>query len=155
MGTSPSSYIQVPPPGFVNIFAWSPPSQLRVFVRFENSSLPRIWKLSNLVSIFNILFCFMLNKMMATGVIKGQGIGKLLEGNENLHPWVKVDQAVRPLPLRSLNILSGLTLKLYSLCIIVSVVGNIWTLWFAFTIFCVARLERSVLVGISQNVKIL
>ena len=56
------------PPGFVNIFAWSPPSQLRVFVRFENSSLPRIWKLSNLVSLFNILLRFMLNKMMATGV---------------------------------------------------------------------------------------
>ena len=34
---------------FVNIFACSHPSQLRVFVRFENSSLPRIWKLSNLV----------------------------------------------------------------------------------------------------------
>ena len=44
--------------------------------------------------------------------------------NENLHPWVKVDQAFRPLPPRSLNILVGLTLKLYSLCIVVSVVEN-------------------------------
>ena len=54
--------------GFVNIFALSLPSQLRVFVRFENSSLPRIWKVPNLVFIFNILFGFMLYKMMATGV---------------------------------------------------------------------------------------
>ena len=78
-----------------------------------------------------------------------------LRRNKNLHPWMKVDQAVRPLPPRSLNILVGLTLKLYSLCIIVSVVENIWTLWFPFRIFCVASLERFVLVGISQNVKIL
>ena len=77
------------------------------------------------------------------------------ERNENLHPWVKVDQAVTPLPPRSLNILVGLTLKLYSLCIIVSAVENIWTFWFAFGIFCVASLERFVLVWISQNVKIL
>ena len=40
----------------------------------------------------------------------------------SLHPWAKVDQAVRPLPPRSLNILVGLTLKLDSLCITVSVV---------------------------------
>ena len=40
---------------FVNIFVCSHPSQLSVFVRFENSSLPRIWKVSNLVSIFKIL----------------------------------------------------------------------------------------------------
>ena len=33
---------------FVKIFACSHPSQLRVFVRFENSSLPRIGKMSNL-----------------------------------------------------------------------------------------------------------
>ena len=52
---------------FVNIFARSHPSQLRVFVRFENSSLPRIWKVSNLVFIFNILFSFTLNKMIVTG----------------------------------------------------------------------------------------
>ena len=75
--------------------------------------------------------------------------------NENLHSWVKVDQAVRPLPPRSLNMLLGLTLKLYSLCIIVSIAEYIRTLWFAFRIFCVASLERFVLVGISQNVKIL
>ena len=66
-----------------------------------------------------------------------------------------MDQAVRPLPPRSLNILVGLTMKLYSLYVIVNVVENIWTLWFAFRIFCVASLERFVLVGISQNVKIL
>ena len=69
----------------------------------------------------------------------------------SLHPWVKVDQAGRPLPPKSLNILVGLTLKLGSLCITVSVVENIWTFWFAFRIFCVASLERFVLVGISQN----
>ena len=66
-----------------------------------------------------------------------------------------MDQAVRPLPPRSLNILVGLTMKLYPLYVIVNVVENIWTLWFAFRIFCVASLERFVLVGISQNVKIL
>ena len=43
------------------------------------------------------------------------------------HPWVKVDQAGRPLPPKSLNILVGVTLKLDSLCIIVNVVYNIWT----------------------------
>ena len=73
----------------------------------------------------------------------------------SLHPWVKVDRASRPLPPKSLNILVGLTLKLDSLCIIVCVVENIWTLWFAFRIFCVASLERFVLVGICQNMKIL
>ena len=34
---------------FFNVFAWSHTSQLRVFVRFENSSLPRVWKVSNLL----------------------------------------------------------------------------------------------------------
>ena len=69
----------------------------------------------------------------------------------NLHPWLKVDQAVRPLPPKSLNILVGLTLKLYSLCIsVVSVVENIWTFWFVFRIFCVVSLERFVLVGIAK-----
>ena len=72
------------------------------------------------------------------------------EENENLHLWVKVDQAVRPLPPRSLNILVGLTLKLYSLCIIVSIVENIWTFWFVFRIFCVDSMERFVLVGIAE-----
>ena len=74
---------------------------------------------------------------------------------ECLHPWVKVDQAVRPLPPKSLNILVGLTLKLSSLCITVSVVENIWTLWFVFSIFWVASLKRFVLLLISRNVKIL
>ena len=68
---------------------------------------------------------------------------------------MKVDQAVRPLPPKSLNILVGLTLKLDSLCITVSVVENIWTVWFVFKIFCVASLERFLLVGISRSVKIL
>ena len=77
------------------------------------------------------------------------------EEEECLHQWVKVDQAFRPLPPKSLNILVGLTLKLDSLCIIASVVENIWTLWFLFRIFCVASLERFVLVGIGRNVKIL
>ena len=76
--------------------------------------------------------------------------------NENLHPWVKVDQAVGPLPPRSLNILVGFTLRLYSLCIIVSVVENIWTLWFAFRISYFVLLAGKVcLVRINQNVKIL
>ena len=71
------------------------------------------------------------------------------------HPWVKVDQAVRPLPPKPLNILVSLTLKLDSLCITVSAVENNWTLWFVVTIVCVASLERFVSVGISRNVKIL
>ena len=68
---------------------------------------------------------------------------------------VGVDQAVRPLPPKSLNILVGLTLKFDSLCITVSVVKGIWMPCFVFGIFCVASLERFVLVGISRNVKIL
>ena len=46
---------------------------------------------------------------------------------EYLHPWVKVDQAGRPLPPKTLSILVGLTLKLDSFCTIINVVGNIWT----------------------------
>ena len=94
---------------------------------------------------------------MAISLRDAWGISRITlgkEGNENLHPWVKVDPAIRPLPPSSLNILVGLTLKL-SLCIIVSVVENIWTLWFAFRVFRVAGLEGFVFVGISQNVKIL
>ena len=68
---------------------------------------------------------------------------------------VKVDQAIRPLQPRSLNILVGLMMKLYSLCITVEVVQNIWAFRSAFRIFCIASLERFVLVGIGQNVKIL
>ena len=62
---------------------------------------------------------------------------------------VNVDQVVRPLPPKTLNILVGLALKLDSLYIIVSVVENIWTFWFVSRIFCVASLERFVLAGIS------
>ena len=53
---------------FVRIFAWSHPSQLRAFVCFENSFLPRIWKVSDLVFIFNTLFSFALNKTMVREV---------------------------------------------------------------------------------------
>ena len=35
---------------------------------------------------------------------------------KDLHPWVKVDQAGRPLPLKSHSILVGLALRLRSLC---------------------------------------
>ena len=72
----------------------------------------------------------------------------MTEEEECLHPWVKVDQAVGPLPPKSLNIFVGLTLKLDSLCITVSAVENIWTLWLVFRIFCAASLEKFVLVGI-------
>ena len=61
---------------------------------------------------------------------------------------MKVDQAGRPLPPKSLNILVGLTLKLDFLSITVSVVENTWTLWFVFRIFFVASLEGFVLVRI-------
>ena len=37
----------------------------------------------------------------------------------NLHPRVRVDQAVRPLPPKTLSILVGLVLKLRSVCIMV------------------------------------
>ena len=36
--------------------------------------------------------------------------------NKNLHPRVRVDQAVRPLPPKTLSILVGLVLKLISMC---------------------------------------
>ena len=68
---------------------------------------------------------------------------------------MKEDKAVRPLPPKSLSILVGSTLKFDSMCITVSVVENIWMLWFVFRIFCGVSLERFVLVGISRNVKIL
>ena len=60
-----------------------------------------------------------------------------------------MDQAVRILPPKSLSTLVGLTLKLDSLCITVSVVENIWTFW------CCVNLERFVLVDNGRNVKIL
>ena len=36
--------------------------------------------------------------------------------NKNVHPRVRVDQAVRPLPPKTLSILVGLVLKLISMC---------------------------------------
>ena len=36
--------------------------------------------------------------------------------SKNLHPRVRVDQAVRPLPPKTLSILVGLVLKLISMC---------------------------------------
>ena len=35
---------------------------------------------------------------------------------QNLHSWVRVNQAIRPLSPKTLNILVGLSLKLISLC---------------------------------------
>ena len=67
---------------------------------------------------------------------------------------MKVDQAGRPLPPKSLSILVGLTLKLDSLCIIVNVVENIGTFWFVLNIFGFGNLERFALVGIGRNVMI-
>ena len=37
----------------------------------------------------------------------------------NLHPRVRVDQAVRPLPPKTLSILVGLVLKLMSMCLMI------------------------------------
>ena len=51
----------------------------------------------------------------------------LFKEEECSYPWVKVDQADGPLPPKSLSILVGLALKLDSLCIMISVVENIWT----------------------------
>ena len=45
------------------------PSCVRLFILRILKS-PRIWKVSDLVFIFNILFSFALNKMMATKVKK-------------------------------------------------------------------------------------
>ena len=39
-----------------------------------------------------------------------------MDEERNLHPWVKMDQAVRPLPPKTLSILVDLALKLISLC---------------------------------------
>ena len=41
---------------------------------------------------------------------------------EGLHPWVRVDQAGRPLPPKTVSILVGVELKLVSLCRIISMV---------------------------------
>ena len=73
----------------------------------------------------NSLFCpgggFLPPSSSVPGVCPGWG----MMIKECLHPWVKVDQAGRPLPPKSLSILEGLMLKLDSLCIIVNVVVNI------------------------------
>ena len=47
--------------------------------------------------------------------------------SEKLHQWMKVDQAGRPLPPKTISILVGLRLNLDSLCTIVNVVGNFRT----------------------------
>ena len=41
---------------------------------------------------------------------------------EWLHPWVRVDQAKKALPPKTVSILEGLLLKLVSLCSIISIV---------------------------------
>ena len=47
---------------------------------------------------------------------KADGIVQRPESeNKNLHPRVRVDQAVRPLPPKTLSILVGLVLKLISM----------------------------------------
>ena len=48
---------------------------------------------------------------------------------ECLHPWVRVDQAGRHLPPKILSILVGLTLKLVSLCSIISILEKIWMVY--------------------------
>ena len=55
--------------------------------------------------------------------------------------WVKVDQAGRPLPPKILSILVGLTLKLVSLCGIISILEEIWTVCFISEYICVSSLE--------------
>ena len=55
---------------------------------------------------------------------------------ECLHQWVRVDQAGRPLPPKTLVILVGSMLKHVSLCIIISIIENIWTLCFILENFC-------------------
>ena len=48
------------------------------------------------------------------------------KAKESLHPWVKVDQAGRPLPPKRLSILEGLTLNLLH-CAVICVFEVIWT----------------------------
>ena len=56
-----------------------------------------------------------------------RGTSALYDLNEkSLHPWVKVDQAGRPLPSKRLSILDGLTLKLVPHCIVICVIEMIW-----------------------------
>ena len=55
--------------------------------------------------------------------------------------WEKVDQAGRPLPPKILSILVGLTLKLVSLCGIISILEEIWTVCFISEYICVSSLE--------------
>ena len=50
-----------------------------------------------------------------TTILTIYGDQALLE-NKNLHLRVRVDQAVRPLPPKTLSILVGLVLKLISMC---------------------------------------
>ena len=53
----------------------------------------------------------------------------------NLHPKVRVDQAVRPLPPKTLSILVGFMLKLTSMCIMIYKVRKVWTVWFVLIMF--------------------
>ena len=54
---------------------------------------------------------------------------------------MRVDQAGRPLPPKILSILVGLTLKLVSLCSIISILEKIWTVCFISEYICVSSLE--------------
>ena len=60
----------------------------------------------------------------------------------NLHPRVRVDQAVRPLPPKTLSILVGLILKLISMCIMIYKVRKVWTVWFVLIMFLSSSLKE-------------
>ena len=46
-----------------------------------------------------------------------------------------MDQAVRPLPPKTLSILVGLILKLTSMCITIYKFRKVWTVWFVLVMF--------------------
>ena len=54
---------------------------------------------------------------------------------ESLHPSVKVDQAVRPLPPKKLRIFVVLTLNLLFVhCTVACIIEIVWTFWFAWNL---------------------
>ena len=99
------------------------------------------------------------NVNFRTGEKKNLPTGK--SENKKFTPEVRVDQAVRPLPPKTLRILVGLVLKLTSMCIMIYNVRKVWTVGFVLIMFlsnslkeCVSRIcERMSLSEIVSEIE--
>ena len=72
---------------------------------------------------------------------------------ENFHPWVKVDQANRPLPPKTLSILEGLALKTGYLCAVkICEFADVWTVNLFLLIMIVFQAWKSLFWQSDRNI---